>query len=561
MNTVHLLHFLQPPTTELSQFLVDDNQLIICNGINPSYKKGVLYKDLGYSLVGAALEANKSITGLHNFRQTTATQKMLATVNNTAGTNLTLKYFTNVSSTVTTSSAASQKVVSTTTTTGYIAGDSVIIGKNTATEETKVIDTIQAGVSITLTQNLTYTQAIGKTIEQTWTDINVGTTYNAFEDTKTEMEDFIGYCFIVGYDSTDGVFLPSGTVTGTTFSTSDRCTNMPQGKYIKRYRDRLYVANCNIGSTTYPYRVYFSSVPVAGDISWTVATDFLDVDYSEAITGLGENWDRLVIFTEYSAYLYNQSVYKKSWDIGCSNHRTIKNLGEYMIWGNKDNIWASTGGRPTPIGNDILELLMNSTATSWFSEVVDREYNIYLGNTEANGIAYTNCLATFNIETGMWRWRELYNTITVMAKFYSSGDDFLYFGTSAGNVMLKSKYSDTTPVYTDNTKPITAHFRTKAFSFSDPSIRKRITKLIAYAEYAQGLNLSYRLFDKNQEAIQEFKPIGALSQVINEFNKEIKGYFIQIEGKEMSTRQAFRFYGLSFWLLPDEETSRINKQK
>ena len=122
------------------------------------------------------------------------------------------------------------------------------------------------------------------------------------------MESFLEYCFFVGYDSTDSVFLPVGSLTGVTFSTTTNVTNMPQAKYIKRYRNRLYVANCKISAALYPYRVYFASVALGGgSLTWTVATDFIEVDYSEQITGIGENWDRLVIFTEYSAYLYDQS--------------------------------------------------------------------------------------------------------------------------------------------------------------------------------------------------------------------------------------------------------------
>jgi hypothetical protein len=65
-------------------------------------------------------------------------------------------------------------------------------------------------------------------------------------------------------------------------------------------------------------------------------------------------------------------------DIGCINGRTIANLGSYLIWANKDNVWASTGGRPTPIANDIKELLLNSTPSNWRAATVGREYYLYL---------------------------------------------------------------------------------------------------------------------------------------------------------------------------------------
>jgi hypothetical protein len=84
MKEIHLNNFLTPPSTELSPFLMADNQLAICNGVNLGWKKGSIIKDLGYSKVGDTLVAAKPITGLHNFRQSSSVQKILATVNNAA---------------------------------------------------------------------------------------------------------------------------------------------------------------------------------------------------------------------------------------------------------------------------------------------------------------------------------------------------------------------------------------------------------------------------------------------------------------------------------------------
>jgi hypothetical protein len=476
----HYREFLTPVSTNLSPFLMADDQLSVCLGVNPSYDLGVIRKDLGYSQIGSTLEATKPILGLHNFRQTAATQKMLATVDDATGDDTQLFYSTGGA----------------------------------------------------------------------WAEIGAAETAWANKASMdVEMEDFITYCFMVGYSATDG-FLPSASLTGTTFSTSTNVTNMPGAKYIKRYRDRLYIANCDITGTAYPFRVYFSSVPSGSTISWTVASDFFDVDYSEAITGLGENWDRLIVFTENSAYMYNQTEKKKVWDTGCANNRTIKTDSSYMIWGDKDNIWISTGGTPAPIGNNILELIRNSDSTNWFAEIVDREYSIYLGDTAADGITYQNCVATYNIQTNMWRWRELYDDITTMTKFYSGGQDFLWLGCADGEVMKKSKYTDATQIYSDDGQPISAWFRTKAYDFGDPSIQKNIQKMVTYSELGNGLDVRYRIWDKQHESLMNFKNIGSLKTVVQEMDINATGNFIQFECKEISTNQAFKFYGFSVLLQP-----------
>jgi len=235
------------------------------------------------------------------------------------------------------------------------------------------------------------------------------------------------------------------------------------------------------------------------------------------------------------------------------NGRTIANLGSYLIWANKDNVWASTGGRPTPIANDIKELLINSNPANWCAETVGTEYNLYLGNTEANGISYTHCLATFSSELGYWRWRELYDDVTVMARYTSNNEDFLYLGVADGMVHVKSKYTDATPIYTDDTKPILAHFRTKAFDFGDPSILKTITKIVSYCKDAQQLSLRFRIITANNEIVMPFTDIGKLTKTINTYDKSLTGNFIQLEGKEYGGNKPFSFFGISLLLLIDSK--------
>src|SRR3990167_845956 len=173
-----------------------------------------------------------------------------------------------------------------------------------------------------------------------WSEITAAETAWANKATiNVEMEDFITYCFFVGHGSTDGFIAPR-SLTGTTLGTTNT-TSMPNAKYIKRYRDRLYIANTDISGTATPYRVYYSSAPSGTTITWDTTNNFIDVDYSEALMGIGENWDRIFFFTEYSTYMYDQNQIKKVWDIGTTNHRTIRNAGIYMIWANNDGVWIS----------------------------------------------------------------------------------------------------------------------------------------------------------------------------------------------------------------------------
>lgn len=452
------------------------NSPTVLNGVNNAYKIGGLLKDPGYSQVGDTLEADKSITGLFDFHQTPTVQKILATVNNSAGTNLTLKYN-------------------------------------------------NAG---------------------TWTNIALSNAWDAFEDSKVEMESFIGYCFFVGHDATDDVFLPVGSLTGTTFSTSTNVTNMPQAKYIQRYRDRLYIAHCRSAGTTYEYRVYFSSIPSAGAITWTVATDFLDVDFGEGITGMGSNWDRLIVFTENSAWFYDQTIWKQAWDTGCSAHRTIQSKGVYTYWCDYDNFWRSSGGQPEAIGGPVLDFIKNGNPRNFFSVITDEEYRTYVGAVTVNGVAYANCELTFNIPTNSWRWREFTDDFTIYANYNDSGSVYQYMGAADGEVMKKGKYTDSTLISADDGNPISVNFELAPIWLNSEK-QKRIKQVIAYADRAQGLNLQARVLDKNTRVLTPYKPLGKLTKYINEFDVNVdKGVMIQIAGSESSTQPYFSLLGLLY---------------
>lgn len=455
-------------------FYIQDN-------VVTTYKIGTPTKRCGYSQIGATLEASKSITGLHNFRQTAAVQKMLATVDDATSDDTQLFYSTGGA----------------------------------------------------------------------WTEVTAAETAWANKaGINVEMEDFVGYCLMVGWGATDG-FLPPASLTGTTFSTSTNVTNMPNAKFIKRYRDRIFIGNCDISATAYPFRVYYSTVPVAGSLTWTVATNWFDVDYSEAITGLESNWDRLMVFTEYSAYMVtgvSPLVKKKVWDVGCSNHRTLKNSGQYMIWANRDGVWMSAGAQdPVNVSAKVNDFIDFSNMTNAFAEVVDEEYHLYLGSVTVNGVSYSNLALILDIPSQTWRWHEYYDGFSIFAKFYTGGQDYLWMGATDGEVHKLGKYTDSTLVSTDDGQPINSWFQTGAISFGTPAERKELKKVFAYADKAQGLFLKARVVDANNQAVTAFKPLGELTKFINEFQvNPDKGNYIQIEGVENGSNEYWSLFGLTF---------------
>lgn len=488
---VPFLSSLKSSNVNLSPLIQPPDAPVILNGCTNAWKLGAIIKDTGYFLIDAQIRAGKTIGGLFNFVQNPTTEKMLVTLDNAAGTDTELYY-----------------------------------------------------------------RASGA---GSWTEIPGAETAWTVAGQKVEMVGFIGYCFFVGYNSTADTWLPVGSLTGTTFSTATNVTSMPQGKYIVRYRDRLYVLNVRYGAANYPYRIVASSIPVAGAITWSTSGDptdttggFLDVDYSYQITGGSVNWDRLVVFTDYNAYLYDGSSFKQVWATGCVAHRTIKNHGAYMIWANSDGVWVSTGGQPQNISGEMVDFFRNSSSpTSWFAEITDEVYCIYLGSVTVNGRSYTNCELRFNIAVSTWEAREWAGSMAIYANYFSSGKKIRYMGNADGQVWQKAKYTDSTLVSGDaqatagtGGTAIRAEFELAPIILNSLDQVKRLKSIIAYAERAQNVGLYARIIDKNSRVLMPYKPLGRLTQYINSFDVNVDdGVIIQISGSEYSTAPYFSFLG------------------
>jgi len=269
---------------------------------------------------------------------------------------------------------------------------------------------------------------------------------------------------------------------------------------------------------------------------------------------MGENWDRLVVFTRKSGWMYDRSSRKKVWDFGCSNHRTVKNYGAYMIWCTGQDVVLSTGGQPQPIGGEVIDFIKNGNSLNYFAEIVDKEYRLYVGNVTVNGISYTNCSLVYDFGTDSWRVREMYDQMTIFAKYFDTtlGDERLYMGDTTGQVWDHSKYTDTTPVYgdsqtvssPDNSKPIASTFEI-TIALGGASVEKDLNNLWAYADKAGGLQLKGRILDKNSRVIAPYMTIGDLRQFVNSFHVDIEhGAILQIEGVEYSNNPYWSFYGL-----------------
>lgn len=462
--------------TNISPLIHPIDTPFLLNGCTNTWKIGEITKDTGYEAKGDQLQADKSITGLYNFRQIAGTEKMLATVDDVTSDDTQLFYSTGT----------------------------------------------------------------------TWTEITAAETAWANKaGINVEMESFLGYCFIVGYGATDG-FITSSSLTGTTFSTVTNVTDMPKAKYVVRYKGQLWVANCQIGATNYPFRLYKSSYPTGAAITWTVATDFLDVDYSDYISGLTTAWGKMIAFTEKKMWVWDGATWNDPYETGCSAHRTIRRSGPYLFWVNPDGVWVSTGGQPQNIVGEVYDLFMAANPRNMFAEIVGEQYYLYVGNVTVNGVSYSNLVLIFDIGKSIWWARELYDTATVFAKYNDSGRERLWFGTSTGYVCNKGKYTDSTLLKDDRGYDIHSGFELAPFHLDNIEKLKKLKRIIAYANRPGGLKLKARVIDKNSQVVTEYQDLGELTQFVNSFDVDIdEGVILQIVGRESGKKEYWSFLGFA----------------
>jgi hypothetical protein len=387
-----------------------------------------------------------------------------------------------------------------------------------------------------------------------WAEITAAESAWNIDGVDTEFETFIGFAFAVGYSPTDNDYIVSASINSSgAFSTSTNVTNMPRAKYIRRYRDRLYIANCKVSSTVYPFRVYFSTIPSAGAISWQ-SVDFVDVDFAEDITGIEVNFDRLFIFTESNTYFYDQTQLKLAWDIGCPSHRTLATTSVNLVWANQYGVWVSEqGGYPTNIGGPIIDYLRASTNPSaWFSEMIEEEYWLYIGSVTVDGETYFNACWIFNFPTSSWRLRLFPNPIISFGRALIGGQFRNLMGDTNGQVWNYSKYTDATPIYADEyvnsystAIPIPSKFELAAFKLETYDNEVYIDQVVAYAKKAAGVNVMARVIDNSSRALTDYRSLGQLKSYQEVFTgRNVQGTLIQLKGTEVSKNPPWEFYGV-----------------
>lgn len=379
-----------------------------------------------------------------------------------------------------------------------------------------------------------------------WTALTgISTTLNTYATSKLDMESYLGKTFVVGH-KTGSTFVPNFTISGVTFNASDSdITSMPQGKYIVRYRDLLYVLNVRTSATNYPSRAYYSDEPTDDEIGWTgLLTNFVEFGYDDGdeITGAAVALDRLIVFKHRSMWRYDESERKQIDEIGCDSYQSIATVNNVLYWFNRYGFWRWAGGQPELI-SERAKRYIDAIDQTKLDEVVATtyggfEYRAFIGTVVVDGITYTNAWFCWDTRREKCYIRCTYHPGKSAGNFVVADKRRACFGDNDGYVYTLAEKVDN--VYSDDGQDIDSFFITRRMDYGIPENVKMTNGVMLYTKHGQGLKVVIEADDRSVFGDSTGRTI---RKDIDDIEISASGHRFRYKFMEKSTNKSWEFDG------------------
>ena len=309
--------------------------------------------------------------------------------------------------------------------------------------------------------------------------------------------------------------------------------NCPLGKFSIEWHDRVFVA----GVSGYLDRLYYSSVPTSGAISWTVGNGYIDIEPYHgqgAITGLAKVPNYLLIFKDRALKRWNgNSIFPDDLcNIGSPSQESIVNGKISVLYfsasfktsiGFYETDGANTRKVSRPIQN-IIDVIdpANYSSVAGFS---DGEMALWsIGDITYDGITYTNVVVMYDIESKTWTVFSFPSKFNIFAPYIDSTTLKIISGNSNGEVI--EILTGTTDNLTGNSNiPIEYAIQYQPIDFGIRGNIKELSSIIPYTKFGADTKLLIRVDETDQ-----FKERGVVE---DDFESEIditglKGHCFEI---------------------------------
>lgn len=317
--------------------------------------------------------------------------------------------------------------------------------------------------------------------------------------------------------------------------------NFPVGKLVIEWKDKIYAA----GVAANLDRLYYSSTPTAGAVSWTSGNGYIDVEAEEGaglITALAKIPKYLLIFKERSLKRWDgYSTYPESLNsIGTTSQESVVLGRETVMYFNPKGIYETNGVQSVRISRAIQEVIdaipsANYADISGYSNGDVVRWSIGDG-IEIDGITYNNVEIFFSIDDKTWAVMSYPTKHLFYSKYISGTDIKIVVGDDDGNVKeLDSSSTD------DDGTAIEYLLQTHPLEFTSRGLFKDISKIVAYTKKMKGGTLSCRINETG-----EYEPAGNISKDCEEIETSLSGRTFEFKIAGKAKGGGVEFIGFEF---------------
>lgn len=313
---------------------------------------------------------------------------------------------------------------------------------------------------------------------------------------------------VVAYNGTDAA---TCSVNGTAWAAATGNldgANFPLGDVAIEWNDRIYVS----GVSGEKHRLYYSSTPTAGAISWTSGNGYLDIEPEDGggdITALAKVPGYLLIFKERSLKRWNgSSTFPDDlFKVGAASMEAVC-LGKgaaYFFSADGKGIYATAGSYPALISKpvkDIIDAIPSSYYTSVSSHSDGTDVRFSIGDITLDGLDYTNVVLKYNIDTQTWSCHSYGTEPLVWTTYKSGGETITIFGDNDGNIMEIGTGTEDVDAAAA-VVPIEFTYQTHELEFSDTI--QEITRLVVHTRYGKDSKVLARIDNGDWKEIGSVK--------------------------------------------------------
>lgn len=405
-------------------------------------------------------------------------------------------------------------------------------------------------------------------------------------NTKIRFEQYIGYTF-----ACNGTYIKSWDGDTANNWGATNLTSAPTGSLIKQFQGKLYVS----GNSTYPSRVYFSSLPnVSGVLdTWDTTNNYFDVapDDGDFIVALERQGNILLIYKQKSIYTWagnDTSLSLLSEGIGAVTQEAVTTFNGRTFFLSLDrNSFVSLyiidgGGVPQKLPhnnwlNSYLPNVNNSADVLCWND--NKNFYVSLGQGVVRKDFYYTDGVHYNSDGGSYMLGLKYNpSLNNYDEIYLPGgnpkhatqlinDEGSYVTLIAGDAWNDSANNTRSVVLAWHNKIGTKNYRDETHGSTSPhpiqyfiltnelefTSRARIKQLNKFAVFARG-NYSDATVSLRTNG-GEWVPLGTITDDITIFSPEASGYYFEVKitgstndvDSLTSNTGVFMFEGFSFF--------------